>query len=142
MNFGQLLKTLEDARKNAAQGKFLNAYPNAGELFPMLDHVWTDKKELICRDISEQDGLFFALSANHIQRLIDYARKLKEQVDLCITFQEKAKNFISHYEDCNALVNEESEGPCECGMETFAHDNYIAISMAKNILAELDREER
>lgn len=71
------------------------------------------------------------------QAALDEIEKLRERVENAIYYQEKAKNFISHYEDCDALTNPDfdSDGvSCECGMDSFAHSNYLSIEFSKIVL--------
>jgi len=71
-----------------------------------------------------------------IKAVSEREKKLVEALKTAISYQEKAKSFISHFDDCNALIDEELEEPCECGADTFSHDNYIAICLANEALKE------
>lgn len=82
--------------------------------------------------------LFYQMNRDY-QAALDEIEKLRERVENAIYYQEKAKNFISHYEDCDALTNPDfySDGvSCECGMDSFAHDNYLSIEFSKAVLKE------
>lgn len=64
--------------------------------------------------------------------------RLGEVINNSIHFQEKAKNFISHYDDCNALTDEmPDDESCQCGMDMFAHDNHVSITIARAALKEI-----
>lgn len=100
--------------------------------------------DYVCTKDTVQGGIH-VLEAEPVLKLL---REMGEALELSVYYQEKAKNFISHYDDCNALIDEESEGPCECGMEEFAHNNYISQNMAKEqieklntFLASIDKED-
>ncbi len=77
----------------------------------------------------------YTAALNDLHGIVD---GLVKRLESAIWFQEKLKNYISHHDDCNALIDEESEGPCECGMEEFAHNNYISQNMAKEQIEKLN----
>lgn len=65
--------------------------------------------------------------------------RLESRLKMAIYFQEKAKSFFSHYEDCDALTGEQEDGEsCLCGLDAFAHDNYISIVFSKAALKQDD----
>ena len=86
---------------------------------------------------STKDKWVNVVELSAYQAALDEIEKLRERVENAIYYQEKAKNFISHYEDCDAITNPDfdSDGvSCECGMDSFAHDNYLSIEFSKIVL--------
>lgn len=73
-----------------------------------------------------------------LQALIDERKRVEDlikRLNNALWFQEKAKEFISHFDDCNALTDElEDDEPCICGMDKFAHDNFLSIQITNTAL--------
>ena len=67
---------------------------------------------------------------------LEEVRGLASRLENAVYHQEKAGNFISHFDDCNALIDEIPEDEsCQCDMDLFAHNNYISIAMSKEALS-------
>lgn len=65
--------------------------------------------------------------------------RVKTRLKNAIWHQERAKEFITHYDDCNALLDEIPEDEsCQCGMDSFAHSNHISITMNDKALRGAD----
>ena len=69
-----------------------------------------------------------------VQGLLDEAAKRLENA---LWFQQKAKTFINHFEDCDAVTEDIEEGFCECGLEEFASDNELSRKISKELLQKL-----
>lgn len=75
------LKKLREVCEKATSGKWLNGYPNAGQVTSMPDHVWTEHKELIAKELEPNDALFIAQARTMLPRLIEALEKAIEQRD-------------------------------------------------------------
>jgi len=66
---------------------------------------------------------------------LEEVKGLASRLENAVYHQEKARNFISHFDDCNALIDEIPEDEsCQCGMDMFAHNNHLSISITKEAL--------
>jgi hypothetical protein len=62
MKIQDLIESSRRRDEAATKGPWVNAYPNACQLTPMPDHVWSMKKELIGKDLETNDAEFISAS--------------------------------------------------------------------------------
>jgi hypothetical protein len=70
MTAEQYLSEVKERHYKATWGTWLNGYPNAGEITPMPDHVWSSEKDLIGKDLLPEDAEFIAHSRQDIPRFV------------------------------------------------------------------------
>lgn len=70
MTLSTALTAIRDRLARATPGKWINAYPNAGKLTPMKDHVWTEHKDLIARGLLPKDATLIAHAPQDLTRLL------------------------------------------------------------------------
>lgn len=70
------LEVIERRLAKATLGVWLNGYPNAGQVHPMPDHVWSEDKELIAKDLDPSVAELIANAPTDLRALIQECRRL------------------------------------------------------------------
>ncbi len=63
------LSEIEGRLAHVKDTRWLNAYPNAGQVTPMPDHVWSEHKDLIARGLNHADAKLIAASPTDLAAL-------------------------------------------------------------------------
>lgn len=83
-----------------------------------------------------------------LERKDKMLEKMKSKVDIltgrllnATHFQNQAKNFLEHHDNCNIEDYDMPEDEaCMCGLDAFAHDNHISLTISNETLIEIQEE--
>lgn len=71
--------------------------------------------------------------------LLEQVEKLVDRLKNSTYFQNGAKNYLEHHENCNIEdYDMPDDEACMCGLDNFSQDNHVSVCISKQAILEYE----